>query len=686
MELKPKFKQRNLAKKLTIRLIVGMFLVFLLLITAISNSIKSDLVVREAEKLVFLAKENATIAKQFMETMINKQGVIVASINNIEKANDDIKSKFISQLLTSVKNEEKNILSVFFATEPNAFISNTPNGFSVFATESGTATESDQFKYINKTLYEQAKSTNTLTILDPAEKTIDGKNYLVITVIQPVYDSNNKLLGMLGSNIDTALLNTASYNNGGFKTFTNQVICGHQTIITHSSRPETIGENFEDITVSTNPNLILDSVESPEPFTFLDIDKDGDKNYRAFIPFYIGTSKVVWLSGTSISKAEFDEKIIKQVATMSVIAILGLIGLTVFAYILINRALKPIKALEVAAKKMSDGELDIQITHTSNDELGSLAQSYRDSVLTLSTYIQDIDRAMSEFASGNFEVSPSQPFKGDFYNIEKSITTFIITMSKALNQINLSSEQVSISAETVASGSEEMSQGSAEQASSVETLLQTVKIISTQVDNNAKNAIEASKRALDVGGEIEHGNQQMEEMVIAMNHIIHSSEEIKKIIKTIDDIAFQTNILALNASVEAARAGLAGKGFAVVADEVRNLAGKSAEAAKNTSAMIQASIEAVQTGSRLANETSKSLTGIVSGAREMVTIIDGIAKASTEQAASIVDISDSVNQISAVISNNSATAEESASSSEELSEQAQSLKQLIKQFNYKKFD
>ena len=173
-------------------------------------------------------------------------------------------------------------------------------------------------------------------------------------------------------------------------------------------------------------------------------------------------------------------------------------------------------------------------------------------------------------------------------------------------------------------------------------------------------------------------------MVSAMNDIRNTSAEIEKIIKTIEDIAFQTNILALNASVEAARAGAAGKGFAVVAEEVRNLAAKSSAAAKDTATLIESSIEAVKNGRSIADQTAQSLVNVVEGAKDVAVFVERISTASKNQKDTLERLTVGVNQISSIIQENSAMAEASAAASVKLFQQANTLRQLVDVFELKK--
>lgn len=678
-------KNKKLATKLTTYILLGVSLVFLLLIIAIANSTKQDLIAREMDKLTLLAKQNATIASAFMEPIVNKQDVIKATIKGMKDFDENERLSYLQDVLTDIKAEETQVLSMFFVGEPNQLLEGYPNGFSIFATDLGTQTEAQRFTFVDEKIYNSVKQGTSLLIADPFKKTIDGKEYMVISTLQPVFDDAGILLGVLGSNIDTAMLNGAPYENGGYETFSNQIICGHQTFIIHSTDHEKVGTSVLESSNSTNTQMILDSAKDAAPLTFLDVSESGSKNYRAFVPFYVGTSTTSWLSGTSVTKGEFDQTILAQILSIVLIGVVGLVILTVFVYSLIKRALRPIGVIEQAALEMSKGNLAVQIDCESDDEIGSLAESLRTSMSTIHTYILDIDRAMASMANGNFDVEPGQPFIGDFQHIEHSITKFIKNMSAMLTQIDAAAEEVSSGSDQVSMSAQAISQGATEQASSVEELSAILTEVASQVKNNAKNSTKAEGLALGATAAIESSNVQMQNLMLAMNDINQKSAEISKIVKTIEDIAFQTNILALNAAVEAARAGGAGKGFAVVADEVRNLASKSAEAAKSTTELISGTITAVSRGSQIANEAAADLAGIVSSAEATTKVISEVTKASAEQAIAVEQISATVDEIAVVVQNNSAASEESAAVSEELLSQATLLKAHVAKFKIKIF-
>lgn len=379
-------------------------------------------------------------------------------------------------------------------------------------------------------------------------------------------------------------------------------------------------------------------------------------------------------------------KIESSITFMTVASCLSVGVMLVMAYILTRNLTIPIKELGQAALNMAEGKLKTEITYVAKDEYGILADSMRALLTKVSTIISDMDNLLSHMAAGNFDVDSeaTDSYTGDFNSLLISIRHISNRLSDALMQINISSEQVASGSDQVSSGAQALSQGATEQASSIEELAATINEISEQVKDTASHAMEANKLTNKAGQDMSICDGQMRDMIDAMSEISNTSGQISKIIKTIEDIAFQTNILALNAAVEAARAGEAGKGFAVVADEVRNLASKSAEASKNTAALIEGSVTAVEKGTALANETAETLLKVLKSSRDVSGYVEKIAEAANSQAASITQITQGIDQISSVVQTNSATAQESAASSEELSGQAQMLKGLVGRFTLKK--
>ncbi|MDF2984954.1 MAG: chemotaxis protein [Eubacterium sp.] len=300
---------------------------------------------------------------------------------------------------------------------------------------------------------------------------------------------------------------------------------------------------------------------------------------------------------------------------------------------------KPLNRLLAAANKIAGGDLDVNIDVDSKDEVGILALAFGKMNDNLNDVMSNISVAAEQVASGSRQVSDS---------------------SMAL------------------------SQGATEQASSVEELTASLEEIASQTKHNAESADQANSLAETAKGNAIQGNSQMKEMLKAMEEINESSGNISKIIKVIDEIAFQTNILALNAAVEAARAGQHGKGFAVVAEEVRNLAARSANAAKETTDMIEGSIKKVEGGTRIANQTADALNKIVEDISRVANLVGDIAVASNEQASGIAQVNQGIMQVSEVVQTNSATSEESAAASEELSSQAELLKEQVSRFRLRK--
>jgi len=332
---------------------------------------------------------------------------------------------------------------------------------------------------------------------------------------------------------------------------------------------------------------------------------------------------------------------ITDIKTMFIIfgfAAFGAVLSIVFGLLISLKYNNPLKRIALAARKIAEGDFNINLDVYSKDEIGEVAMALRVVIFRLNETFYNLDASAEQVASGSKQVSEASML---------------------------------------------LSQGTTEQASSIQELTASMEEISAQTRLNSDNANEANKLSVGSKANAERGNSQMQEMLKAMNDINESSANISRIIKVIDDIAFQTNILALNAAVEAARAGQHGKGFAVVAEEVRNLAARSASAAKETTAMIEGSIEKVSGGTKIANKTAEELDIVVQDISKISALISDIAVASNEQSSALNQINQALMQVSAVVQTNSSTAEESAAASEELFSQAEVLKQEVAEVKLK---
>jgi len=310
----------------------------------------------------------------------------------------------------------------------------------------------------------------------------------------------------------------------------------------------------------------------------------------------------------------------------------------------------------------------------------AMSESVNEMITTISSYMNEIAEMLTSMSGGDLTKSIQREYIGEFGEIKEPINNLFETLHKTMSEISIASDQVLVGAKQISESAMNLASGAADQATSVEKLNSSIDLINQQTNQNADNADNANTLSVKSTQSAQEGNEAMKQMLEAMDKIKVSSNDISKIVRTIQDIAFQTNLLALNASVEAARAGEHGKGFSVVADEVRTLAGRSQEAAEETTSLIADSINRVDTGSNIAETTAQVLTVIVDNANEVSSIIDSIANASKEQAGAVEQASTGIEQISAVVQNNSAVSEETAAASEELNSQAELLQQLVSYF------
>ncbi|WP_414733654.1 methyl-accepting chemotaxis protein [Acetobacterium carbinolicum] len=343
----------------------------------------------------------------------------------------------------------------------------------------------------------------------------------------------------------------------------------------------------------------------------------------------------------------------------------------------------PIQEANTVLEEVANGSLKLRMAGEYQGEHSALKDSLNSTLDFLQGIVDEVSDILDQMANSNMVVSTTGDYKGDFEPIKTALNHIIASFNGILNDMNEAADQVSAGASQVSDGSQMLAQGSTEQAAAIQQLSSSIDEIADKTKDNAKRASEANMLSTTAQEKAQKGNDSMRQLQVSMDEINQASGNISKIIKVIDDIAFQTNILSLNAAVEAARAGQHGKGFAVVAEEVRSLAARSAEAAKETTALIEGSVRKTEDGTAIADETANALEEIVAEITKAAELVQEIAEASNDQATNITQINLGVDQVSQVVQGNTATAEQSAAASEELSSQSQLLKEMITRFKLK---
>ncbi|MCI9668897.1 MAG: methyl-accepting chemotaxis protein [Oscillospiraceae bacterium] len=391
-----------------------------------------------------------------------------------------------------------------------------------------------------------------------------------------------------------------------------------------------------------------------------------------------------WMVVAYVSRGEVLQELKQLTISMLAVTILAVLILILLVVLQVRRVIgQPVKELSLVATRIAKGELDQTIHYHSKDELGVLADDFNHVTLRLRdyvTYIEEISEKLREIAGGNLAFTLENEYTGEFEKIKTALDEISYSLNITMGQIHAASRDVAAGAEQVSNGATTLSQGSTEQAAEVETLAGHIEAVSDSIHKVAKGAQEASHISQEVKSGLLASNDKMQNMTMVIQRISDKSTEIHKIVKTIEEIAFQTNILALNAAVEAARAGAVGKGFAVVADEVRALAGKSSEAAQETTVLLRQTVDSMDEGVHAAQDTADSMLVVVDQADKMSKLIDGIAEYTKQQDADAEEITRGIEQISTVVQTNVSTVEESAAASEELSGQASMLRDLVAKF------
>ncbi|MGE4353209.1 MAG: methyl-accepting chemotaxis protein [Oscillospiraceae bacterium] len=527
------------------------------------------------------------------------------------------------------------------------------------------------------------KSTLGETIIDPFTYTVNGEEQYMSSMVVPLV-RNGQFVGIVGmdiliNNLTESIDGVSLYQSGYmFMADSNGVIFAHPD-------DKMIGTSLFDSVSKEGQTLLTKALETGEKakFDYVSVVDNKDKRF-VITPVSIGGE--YWLVGSTVPVSEIEEA---TRTTMLAGAAAGIVAIIVTIFtllILISKIIRPIVPLTKAALAIETGNIDSTVSQSlagikSKDEIGMLANSIQKAVNSIELVASDTNKLSKAVEQHDLSVEiDTSRHNGIYQDIMNVVNQMFSQLNSVIFSIRSVAEQVDSGAKLVANTSTALSQGATEQASSVEELSASMEEITSQTTQNAQNAEKTNQLAGNIQTDADVGNEQMSEMLRAMEEINASSENIGKIIKVIEDIAFQTNILALNAAVEAARAGQYGKGFAVVAEEVRSLAAQSSKAANETTELIETSIKKVGAGSKIAKETAGALEKIIDGISQTGELVGAIATASSEQALALEQINQGITQISQVVQSNAASSEEGAAASEELSAQAAALKERVSVF------
>lgn len=369
-----------------------------------------------------------------------------------------------------------------------------------------------------------------------------------------------------------------------------------------------------------------------------------------------------------------------------IIPILGIIAILILGKMMLKalteNILEPLEQLETAADAISHGNLEIDVTYESEDELGSLAQSFRRTSSTLKDVIGDINQLLTEFAKGNLDAKSNniEIYSGDFNEILNKLKEVETGLSQTIYNVKESSDQVSAGADQLAESAQGLAEGATDQAAALEELTASVNEVASHVAENTESTDRVHDQAKEVAIKADHGTAKMKELIESMKHISDTTNDIQTVIEKIESIASQTNLLSLNASIEAARAGEAGRGFAVVAEQIKELAEESASSAEETRVMLTNSLNQVGIGSSVADETSQFMAEMIEQLDAVVMEVAKIRQVSDRQAESVKQISQAIEQVNGVVQENSATSEQVSATSQELSASAEGLDEMISGF------
>lgn len=526
--------------------------------------------------------------------------------------------------------------------------------------------------------YQEAKATGGTIITAPYIDAITGA--IVITVASPLY-SGSTFMGVCGLDIEVTELVTLAQELKADQNGYAVLVDNEDNIVVHSKNDEyshkLVGKE-EKVTKLVDVAPIYKDVLAAAGSTNVVSGKgyDGTRRYFPVVPIGETDWKVLYAADYGETMAPLNGIIILAV----IVSVAAIAAGTLFFYFKLTKRLKPLSDIAGIVTDMSNGVLEHNYPKAANDEIGMICEDLRMTNDSLKSYVDEIGRIIANMANGNFTYDSRVQFAGEFAAVGESLKSISTALQTTFGQFRSVSEQISGGSKSVSEGAARLADAVREETRLIGDVHDNLEDISHRVSVSTENAEDVKQRISNTAGKLGASNDKMSELTEIMESISRSATEIVKINSTIESIAFQTNILALNASIEAARAGAAGKGFAVVAEEVRNLATKSAEASGSTTKIIGQTVESIESGTAAANTAAEMLGEVVAETNSISDSVAQIAKVSEEQKAMISQVVDKLGEVSAVIRTNEANAQTAADSGRTLDDQVSLLNSSLEHY------